>query len=75
VPVGAGEELCWNKSGLLLFISSFRSFLAPPAVSPPRDNDGSASSRDGGATVTPLAGARVRPEPRAAPSSGTVVVP
>lgn len=30
---------------------------------------------DGGTAVVPLAGARVRPEPRAAPSSGTAVVP
>ena len=29
----------------------------------------------GGATMAPLAGACVRPEPRAAPSSGTSVVP
>ena len=30
---------------------------------------------DGGSAIAPLAGARVRPEPRAAPSSGTTVVP
>ena len=34
-----------------------------------------AGEGDGGAAVAPLAGARVRPEPRAAPSSGTSVVP
>ena len=40
-----------------------------------RDRRVRTSARDGGVAVVPLAGARVRPDPRAAPSSGTSVVP
>ena len=78
VAVGAREEECRrNKSS-----SPSSSSCSPPLFShaqPPsnvwRWRRSRACDGDGGAAVVPLAGARVRPKPRAAPSSGTVVVP
>jgi len=52
-------------------LSFFSSHAAPFWSGKPRRR----ARRDGGAAVAPLAGARVRPEPRAALSSGTSVVP
>ena len=76
------EQALWRiKNGDAVPAPKTLAHFSSPFLSQSSERQSAAESSqqtrrgDGGSAVAPLAGARVRPEPRAAQSSGTTVVP